>query len=70
MAFTQRPLQNFRMFDHVLSDDKERRVNMMLSEDIKQLGGQFVAWPIIEGHGDEGPLHMHGAVANRWGYRS
>jgi hypothetical protein len=41
-----------------------------LSEDIKQLGGQFVAWPIIEGHGDEGPLHMHGAVANRWGYRS
>ena len=64
VALAHCSLQDLRVFDGVLADDKKRRVDMMRSQDIEQLRCKFCTWAVVEGHRDEGPIHMNGAIAD------
>ena len=64
MTLAHRPLKDLGMINHVLAEHKKRRVDVVGGEDVEQLRSQLCARAIVEGHRNEGPVDMHGAIAD------
>ena len=52
-ALRDDPAQQFGVFQPVFADDEEGRRNLLLLEDVEDLGGIVGVGAIIEGQGDE-----------------
>ena len=64
MPFPGSPRDDLGMFRDVFADHEERCLDVMRGQQIKQLGGERCAWPIIKRHGDVRAIDVHGIKRN------